>query len=123
LTKISTAAPTRMWAVSGGKVRPGVLDAAVLGLPRPVPGALRGGDAARNAVVARQVLGGVTGPVRDAVLVNAGAAIASYRGLDGDLTDAAAAGLHEASNALDSGAAKAVLDRWIAVAASADDIL
>ena len=55
-----------------------VLDAVDLGLPRCQPGDLRGGDAAFNADVARRVFAGETGPVRDAVLVNAAAALAAW---------------------------------------------
>ena len=52
------------------------------GRPRHRAGArtedLRGGDAAHNAEVVRRLLDGETGPVRDAVLLNAGAALAVY---------------------------------------------
>ena len=51
------------------------------GRPRARAGtteALRGGDAPHNADVVRRLLAGETGPVRDAVLLNAGAALAVY---------------------------------------------
>jgi anthranilate phosphoribosyltransferase len=57
--------------------------------------------------------------VRDAVLVNAAAALAAH---DGDLTDLPAAlskGLTRAAAAIDSGAVAKTLDRWIAVAEAA----
>jgi hypothetical protein len=66
--------------------------------------------------VVRQVLGSETGPVRDAVLINAAAAIASYRGMDGSILDAVAARLREAAHAVDSDAARTTLDRWITAA-------
>jgi anthranilate phosphoribosyltransferase len=62
------------------------------------------------------VLAGEPGPVRDAVLVNAAAALAAHEGLDGDLTKRLAAGLERAAAAVDSGAAAATLDRWLTVA-------
>ena len=52
------------------------LDPAQLGLPLHPLETLRGGDAAHNAGVVRDVLAGATGPVRDAVLLNAGVALA-----------------------------------------------
>ena len=119
LDEITTTAPTRVWAVTGGQVMSSDIDAADLGLPRSVPGDLEGGDPGYNAAVARRILDGETGPVRDAVLVNAAAAIASYRGLDGDLLQTLASGLGEAEKAIDSGAAKVTLARWADVAASA----
>ena len=76
-----------------------------------------------NADVARRFLAGETGPVRDAVLVNAAAALVAHDGLtDGlaeDLRPALAAAIERAAEAIDSGAAAAVLDRWIAVAQAA----
>jgi anthranilate phosphoribosyltransferase len=119
LDEITTTAPTRVWAVTGGQVMSSDIDAADLGLPRSVPGDLEGGDPGYNAAVARRILDGETGPARDAVLVNAAAAIASYRGLDGDLLQALGSGLGEAEKAIDSGAAKVTLARWADVAASA----
>ncbi|MCO1599033.1 anthranilate phosphoribosyltransferase [Micromonospora sp. RHAY321] len=119
LDEFTTAAPTRVWAAQGGTVREAVLDATDLGVPRSTLSDLRGGDAAYNAGVARRLLAGETGPVRDAVLVNAAAALATQGPLDGDLTEALRAGLDRAAEAIDSGAAAATLDRWIETATTA----
>ncbi|HEX6498447.1 MAG TPA: anthranilate phosphoribosyltransferase [Micromonosporaceae bacterium] len=119
LDEFTTTAPTRVWVVSGGTVRETVIDAADLGIPRSRPGDLRGADAAYNADVARRVLAGERGPVRDAVLVNAAAALAAQHGLDGDPHQALRDGLERAAASIDSGAAAAVLDRWVTVAAEA----
>ncbi|MEU7996066.1 anthranilate phosphoribosyltransferase [Micromonospora sp. NPDC049060] len=116
LDEFTTAAPTRVWAAQGGVVRESLLDAADLGVPRATLADLRGGDAAFNADVVRRLLAGETGPVRDAVLVNAAAALATQGPLDGDLTVALRAGLDRAAESVDSGAAARVLDRWIEVA-------
>ncbi|MEV1333038.1 anthranilate phosphoribosyltransferase [Micromonospora costi] len=116
LDEFTTAAPTRVWAAQGGTVREATLDAVDLGVPRSTIGDLRGGDAAFNADVARRVLAGEAGPVRDAVLVNAAAALATQGPLDGDLTEALRAGMARAAESIDSGAAAATLDRWIEVA-------
>ncbi|MGC4758515.1 anthranilate phosphoribosyltransferase [Micromonospora trifolii] len=119
LDEFTTAAPTRIWAAQGGTVREAVLDATDLGVPRATLADLRGGDAAYNAGVARRLLQGETGPVRDAVLVNAAAALATQGPLDGDLTEALRAGLARAAESIDSGAAAATLDRWIETATAA----
>ncbi|MFY1595302.1 anthranilate phosphoribosyltransferase [Micromonospora sp. WMMD737] len=118
LDEFTTAAPTRVWAAQGGVVRESLLDAADLGVPRATLADLRGGDAAFNADVVRRLLAGETGPVRDAVLVNAAAALATQGPLDGDLTVALRTGLDRAAESVDSGAAARVLDRWIEVARS-----
>ncbi|MER7417801.1 anthranilate phosphoribosyltransferase [Micromonospora peucetia] len=118
LDEFTTAGPTRVWAAQGGVVRESLLDAADLGVPRATLADLRGGDAAFNADVVRRLLAGETGPVRDAVLVNAAAALATQGPLDGDLTEALRAGLARAAESVDSGAAARVLDRWIEVARS-----
>ncbi|RKN50863.1 anthranilate phosphoribosyltransferase [Micromonospora endolithica] len=119
LDEFTTAAPTRVWAAQNGTVREAVVDAVDLGIPRATLADLRGGDAAYNAEVVRRLLAGDKGPVRDAVLVNAAAALATQGPLDGDLTEALRAGLDRAAESIDSGAAARTLDRWIEVARTA----
>ncbi|MEO3775597.1 anthranilate phosphoribosyltransferase [Micromonospora sp. B11E3] len=118
LDEFSTAAPTRVWAAQRGTVREVVLDVTDLGVPRATLADLRGGDAAYNAGVARRLLAGETGPVRDAVLVNAAAALATQGPLDGDLVEALRSGMERAAESIDSGAAAATLDRWLGIARS-----
>ena len=62
----------------------------------------------------RRILDGEQGAVRDAVLLNAGAALAVYDAPEAPLREALAAGLERAREAVDSGAARATLDRWVA---------
>ncbi|MEG3634782.1 anthranilate phosphoribosyltransferase [Micromonospora palythoicola] len=119
LDEFTTAAATRFWIAQNGAVRETVVDAVDLGVPRATIAELRGGDAAHNADVARRLLAGEPGPVRDAVLVNAAAALATQGPLDGDLTEALRAGLGRAAESIDSGAAARTLDRWIEVARTA----
>jgi len=119
LDELSTAAPTRVWVATGGAVTETVVDAADLGLPRSGPGDLRGGDAAFNAQVANRVFAGEPGPVRDAVLVNAAAALAAQGGLGGDLPGLLRAGMERAAESIDSGAAARTLRRWVDVALEA----
>ena len=78
------------------------------GLPRHPLAAIRGGDPAQNAAALRRLLGGEHGSYRDAVLLNAAAAL-----VVAGRTDALPAGAAIAAEALDSGAANSLLDRWI----------
>jgi len=91
------------------------VDAGRFLIPRVEPESLRGGNAETNADVARRLLAGEQGAVRDAVLLNAAAAIAAARAGDANLVDRLADGLEVARQALDSGAAADALDRWRAV--------
>ncbi|MGI5214012.1 anthranilate phosphoribosyltransferase [Plantactinospora sp. CA-290183] len=119
LDEFSTAAPTRLWIAHQGRVTETTVDTTDLGLPRSAPGDLRGGDPAFNADVTRRLLAGEPGPVRDAVLVNAAAALVAQSGLAGDLLPELSAGLRRAAESIDSGAAARVLDTWIDVSQAA----
>ncbi|MDN5746587.1 MAG: anthranilate phosphoribosyltransferase, partial [Nocardioidaceae bacterium] len=77
-----------------------------------------GGDAAHNAEVVRRLLAGETGPVRDAVLLNAGAALAVYDAPGEPIQSALSRGMQRAAEAIDTGAAKDLLERWVAAASS-----
>jgi anthranilate phosphoribosyltransferase len=115
LDELTTTSTSTVWVVAEGQVTSCSFDPASLGLSRAALPDLRGADAAYNASVARDVLGGAVGPVRDAVLLNAAAAIAAYDGGSGDLVERLSAGLTRASEALSDGRAAALLDRWITV--------
>ncbi len=80
-----------------------------IGLTRHAPEALRGGDPAYNAAALQRLLAGETGAYRDAVLINAAAAL-----MVAGHADSLASGVEEAAEALDKGLAKALLDCWIA---------
>jgi anthranilate phosphoribosyltransferase len=108
-----------VWTVRDGKVEESVVDAVDLGLPRSAPGDLRGGDAAYNAAAARRMFAGETGPVRDAVLVNAAAAFTAQAGFPGEFAVDMRAGIARAAATVDSGAATALLERWVASATAA----
>jgi anthranilate phosphoribosyltransferase len=119
LDELSTAAPSRVWIARGGGVTETTIDTTHLGVPRSQPGDLRGGDAVFNGDVARRLLAGEPGPVRDAVLVNAAAALAAHAGLRGDLIEGLRAGVERAATAIDSGSAAATLERWVSAATAA----
>lgn len=63
-------------------------------------------------------LAGATGPIRDAVLLNAGAALAVYDAPGAPYDEALGAGITRAAEAVDSGAAQSVLERWVAAASA-----
>jgi anthranilate phosphoribosyltransferase len=115
LDELTTTGTSTVWVVGGGTVSQTSFDPASLGVPRATLEDLRGGDAAHNASVARAFLGGEPGPVREAVLLNAAAAVAAYDAAPGTLEERLAAGLKRATEALDSGAAAQALDRWVAI--------
>nr|WP_221376197.1 anthranilate phosphoribosyltransferase [Actinoplanes polyasparticus] len=119
LDEFTTGAPTRVWQASDGKVEEHLIDAVDLGLPRSEPAALRGGDAAFNADVAHRTFAGEPGPVRDAVVLNVAAALAAQSGFPGDLRDTLRAGIARAQETIDSGAATALLARWVDAAQQA----
>ena len=116
LDELTTTTKSTVWVVHSGTVSQTSFDPAVLGIARSRPEDLRGGDPAHNAAVARAVLAGQPGPVRDTVLLNAAAALAAGTGVadPGHLTGALADGYARAAAAVGSGQASALLDTWVA---------
>jgi anthranilate phosphoribosyltransferase len=117
LDELTTTGPSSLWVVHQGEVARTEFVPSSLGLPQASLADLRGGDAGHNAAVVRAMLAGEHGPVRDIVLLNAAAALAAAAGVPGPeaVTAALADGLARAAEAVDSGRALALLDRWIAV--------
>ncbi|MGY1719722.1 MULTISPECIES: anthranilate phosphoribosyltransferase [unclassified Blastococcus] len=115
LDELTTAATSAVWTVRDGAVSAERVDPAALGIEAPAPDALRGGDARDNAEVFRRLVDGDRGAVRDAVLLNAAAALVAFDERPARLHDALAAGMERAAAAIDDGRAAALLDRWIAV--------
>ncbi|HLS63629.1 MAG TPA: anthranilate phosphoribosyltransferase [Ruania sp.] len=122
LDEIATTAPVRLWEVtdaSGGQVVEHLIDPVeAFGLPRATLADLRGGSPEQNAQVARDLLAGAPGPVRDTVLLNSAAALVAHARLEGTtegpLTDRLAAGLEHARRSIDDGAAADRLATWVA---------
>ncbi len=119
LDELTLATTSTVWWVRDGEVTELSVGPEDVGLtPAPVE-ALRGGDPAFNADVARRLFAGEQGPVRDAVVLNAGMALAVAEGLPGAptreaLVEALGSGVRRAQEALDSGAAAGLLERWVA---------
>ncbi|MGX9900819.1 anthranilate phosphoribosyltransferase [Arthrobacter sp. SA17] len=116
LDELSTTGPSTVWEIRNGQVEQETFDPRELGIRPATMEELRGGDAQANAAVVRQVLSGSKGPARDAVLLNAAAGLVAFDvTAEGPLLQRMAAALVKAENAVDSGAAAAVLDRWVAL--------
>ncbi|WP_232675758.1 anthranilate phosphoribosyltransferase [Nocardioides sp. R-C-SC26] len=116
LDELTTTTTSQVWAVAGGEVVATSIDPSYFGIARATAEDLRGGDAVHNAGVVRRLLAGDEGPIRDAVLLNAGAALAVYDGDGAPVADALAGGIARARESIDSGAAERTLDRWISAA-------
>ena len=108
LDEISGAGATRTVAV-GRLSFPAAITPDDAGLPRHPIAAIHGGDPAYNAAALRRLLLGERGAYRDAVLLNAAAALVVAGHAD-DLTQ----GAQEAAETIDKGLANALLDCWIA---------
>ena len=116
LDELTPTGPSTVWEIRNGTVTEQVFSPAELGIEPSTVADLRGGDAAANAVVVREVLDGKTGPVRDAVLLNAAAGLVSVDlNADGDLLDRMRAAFTLAADSVDSGKAAGVLTKWIAL--------
>jgi len=106
LDEISTTSTTDVYEVRKGQVSRQVWSPEDFRVRRAMLSELKGGDPARNAEIAREVLSGAKGPRRDIVLVNAAAGLL-VAGLAGDLQSAMA----KAAESIDSGAAAERLDQ------------
>jgi anthranilate phosphoribosyltransferase len=115
LDELTTTATSRVWVVRDGKVTEEAFDPRDVGLDLVPVEALRGADASFNAEVARRVLDGETGPVRDAVLLNSAAALVALEPGDGPLAERIRGGMEKAAESVDSGAARRTLERWVAI--------
>ncbi len=110
LDEISTLGPTEVAALEDGRVRRFSVHPSDLGLPTARLSDIEGGDAAENAEAIRALLSGARGAFRDIVVMNAAAALV-VASRAGTLDE----GARLAAQALDSGAAKGVLERLAAL--------
>lgn len=119
LDELTTADENQIWIVSRGQVSATHFDARQeLGMAASTVDDLAGGDAARNAAVARDVLAGGGAPaVRDAVALNVAAGLLAWEGLDApvttdDFAPRMGAALERALAALSDGAGARLVERW-----------
>jgi anthranilate phosphoribosyltransferase len=106
-----------LYDVVDGRVDTRLVDAASFGLGGAPTSALAGGTAAENAAIAEAVFAGETGPRRDVVLLNAGAALVAA-GVASDI----AAGIEQARAALDAGKPAELLARLRREKTAADSL-
>jgi anthranilate phosphoribosyltransferase len=110
LDEITSTGPTYVAALEKGAVRTFEIAPEEVGIKRQTPEALRGGDAEHNAQALLGVLKGTKGPFRDVAIMNAAAGLV-VAGRAKTLKE----GVAEAAESIDSGAAKARLDRLVQV--------
>lgn len=116
MDELSLGSDTAGWEVVNDAVRPYAVRPRELGLPFATPDDLRGGSPAENADTMRRILSGGSGPLRDAVILNAGAALVA-----GDRAPTLAAGIEQAQASIDGGQAAAKLDALIALTQELSD--
>ncbi len=127
LDELTISTTSRLWWITDGVVVEHVVDPGRFGMARHPVESLRGGSPADNAQVVLDVLGGQPGPVRDAVLLNAGVALALTdaavtEATSGPQIDAALeAGVARAAASIDSGAALARLHEWAELTAGFEE--
>src|SRR6476661_4332520 len=115
LDELTTTTTSTIWRVQAGTIDRLTFDPAGFGFARAELSELVGGDAEFNAAEARSVFSGATGPVRDAVVLNAAGAMVAHAGLSSraEWLPAWESGLERAARAIDSGAAAQLLTKWV----------
>ncbi|MER8182627.1 anthranilate phosphoribosyltransferase [Kitasatospora sp. NPDC094015] len=117
LDELTISTTSRIWLVRDGRVEESSFDPREVGIELVGIEALRGADAEYNASVVRRLVAGERGPVRDAVLLNAAAALVALDLTDAPLAEQLAAGMARTAAAIDSGEAEATLKDWVAATA------
>ncbi len=110
LDEISLSSPTTVCEFKDGWFKSYTVTPEQFGLARCQKSELVGGTPEENARITRDILSGARGPKRDAVLMNAGAAL-----LIGGVADTFEAGIRLAAELIDSGRAMRVLEKFIEV--------
>ncbi len=110
LDEISMSAPTKICEIKDGWFKTYTITPEQFGFTRCTKAELRGGTPAENAQITRDILSGATGPMRNAVLMNAGAALYLY-----GKADSLKSGIALAAELIDSGAALKTLEKVIEV--------
>ena len=105
LDEITLATTTSVLTIGAGEITRGLIDPLDFGIERAPIAALVGGDSAENARITTAIFSGEKGAPRDAVVLNAAAAIAAYEArFDLNLHERMALGVSRAIEAIDSGA-------------------
>jgi anthranilate phosphoribosyltransferase len=109
LDELSVSGPTHVVELRGGRIASSVVTPESVGLALSPQDAVAAGTPERNAEIARAVLAGERGPDRDLTVLNAGAAV-----YVGGLADSIEGGVRRAEEAIGSGAARDVMERFVA---------
>ena len=116
LDEITLATTTSVLTIGKGEISSDLLDPLDFQIERSPISALAGGDGAENARITSAIFAGERGAPRDAVVLNAAAAIAAYDGkFELNLHDRIALGVERAVAAIDSGAASRLVNDWAAL--------
>jgi anthranilate phosphoribosyltransferase len=108
LDELSTVAPTQVVEVRDGALSRFTVTAADVGLDAGRYDDLVGGNPEQNAEITRRILDGERGAPRDVAVLNAGAGIYA-----GGCAATLEAGVRMAENAIDNGAARDTLNRYV----------
>ena len=116
MDELSISGQTRIFRFQGADqpIREEIISPEQLGLIRADHDAIKGGDATENADILRRVFDGEAGAKRDIVLLNA-----AFGLLVAGVVDSAGEGLERAAESIDSGKARAALDRLVEVSGDA----
>lgn len=118
LDELTTTGPSTVWEIRDGRVTEMTFSPQDLGIELATVEQLRGGNAEVNAAVVRDVLAGKEGPARDAVLVNAAAGLVAFdKTAEGPFVERMRRAFARAAESVDSGAAAAVLEKWVSLTA------
>ncbi len=113
LDEVSVSASTTVYVIKDGEIRLEVFDPANLGLERISIEQLKGGTAEENVAITKRIFAGERSAYREAVLLNAAASIAAFKGdLHLGVEQQFANGYVLAKQAVDSGAAAHLVERW-----------
>jgi anthranilate phosphoribosyltransferase len=113
LDEITLASTTSVLTIGNGEITRDLIDPLDFGIQRAPISALVGGDSVENARITTAIFAGEKGAPRDAVVLNAAAAIAAYEGrFDLNLQERMALGVSRAIEAIDSGASTRLVSQW-----------
>ena len=113
LDEITLATTTSVLTIGAGEITRALIDPLDFGIERAPIAALVGGDSVENARITTAIFAGEKGAPRDAVVLNAAAAIAAYEArFDLNLHERMALGVSRAIDAIDSGASTRLVSKW-----------
>ena len=113
LDEITLATTTSVLTIGNGEISSDLIHPLDFGIARAPISALVGGDSTENARITTAIFAGEKGAPRDAVVLNAAAAIAAYEArFDHNLHDRMALGVARAVEAIDSGASTRLVAQW-----------